>query len=248
VVPSTTSGPQHRDPFGSADRTDGLLAAVYDITTGQEWSLGQGKPQAEASIVKLDILQTLLARHGLNASLRPTALRMMEASDNTAATSLWFAAGGPDGIGRYNAQAGLQGTSLSRCVNCPGFPWPGWGLTTTTPGDQIALLRQLVPSAGTHRLLAQAQRQYVLGLMENVVPAQRWGVSGGVPAGVTTALKNGWLPLNTAATDWQINSVGWIDGDGRDYLIAVLTTGNPSMHAGITRINALSATIYHAMG
>ena len=48
--------------------------------------------------------------------------------------------------------------------------------------------------------------------MENVAPDQRWGVSGGVPAGVTVALKNGWLPLNDANTDWQVNSVGWVSG------------------------------------
>ena len=63
--------------------------------------------------------------------------------------------------------------------------------------------------------------------MENVTPDQRWGVSGGVPAGVTVALKNGWLPLDDANTDWQVNSVGWVSGDGRDYLIAVLQHGQP---------------------
>jgi hypothetical protein len=83
--------------------------------------------------------------------------------------------------------------------------------------------------------------------MENVTSEQRWGVSGGVPAGVTVALKNGWLPLDSADDDWQINSIGWVNGDGRDYLIAVLSTGNPTEQAGIDLIDKLSSTVWRNM-
>ena len=65
---------------------------------------------------------------------------------------------------------------------------------------------------------------------------------------MTVALKNGWLPLDGASTDWQVNSVGWVSGDGRDYLVAVLSTGNPSQQYGIDTINGLSALIWSAMG
>jgi hypothetical protein len=130
-------------------------------------------------------------------------------------------------------------------VNCPGFPWPGWGLTTTVPSDQLTLLRELVEP---NSLLTSAERSYALSLMENVTPDQRWGVSGGVPAQVTVALKNGWLPLTSANNDWQINSVGWISGSGRDYLMAVLTTGNPTEQYGIDTIDELATMVWNAMG
>jgi hypothetical protein len=233
----------HANPFAQVTAPSGMLAAVYDLRTGQLWDLGHGRPQAEASIVKLDILQALLARHGTAAPV--AAAKMMEDSDNGAATALWTTAGGAAGIGSYNTLAGLKETSLSRCVHCPGFPWPGWGLTTTTPDDQITLLRQLV--APQRPLLTPAERSYVLGLMEHVTPAQRWGVSGGVPPGVTVALKNGWLPMNRAATNWQVNSIGWINGNGRDYLIAILTTHNPTEQAGITQITRLAGHIYQSL-
>jgi len=250
--PSPTPSPQHDDPFGSAGQelADGdsgtLLAAVYDVTTGQEWSLGSSGPQAEASIVKLDILETLLSRYHatLPAADLPVAQLMMEDSDNDAATSLWYASGGAAGIGSYNATAGLRSTTMSSCVQCADFAWPGWGLTTTTPADQIVLLRQLISSGS---LLSADQRRYVLGLMENVTPDQRWGVSGGVPVAVTVALKNGWLPLDAADDDWQINSVGWISGDGRDYLMAVLTTGNATEQDGIDLIDNLSSLVWQNM-
>jgi Beta-lactamase enzyme family len=247
---------RRRNPFSAsssyvASRSGSVLAAIYDISTGQTWNLRLGRPQPEASIVKLDILETLLARNrdtghgtGLPATESSLAQRMIEDSDNDAATSLWYASGGPAKIRAFNAAAGLTQTSPSRCVQCPGFPWPGWGLTTTTAADQITLLRQLFAPGSE---LTLGQRSYVLQLMENVTPSQRWGVSGGVPLRAMVALKNGWLPLNGSGTDWQINSIGWISGRGRDYLMAVLTTGNPTEQYGIDTITALSAIVWKAM-
>ena len=83
--------------------------------------------------------------------------------------------------------------------------------------------------------------------MENVTASEAWGVSGGVPSGVTLALKNGWLPLNSTDTDWQINSIGWVSGDGRNYLVAVLTTGDPSEQYGIDTIDQLSSMVWAAL-
>jgi Beta-lactamase enzyme family len=261
VAAATASSPaprpaaSHHDPLGSAaasyvSRRDGVvLAAVYDLRTGQTWHFGQGQPQDEASVVKLDVLETLLAERGrggteLSAGDRTLAEQMIEDSDNDAATSLWDEVGGASGIRSFNTSAGLADTVPSSCVNCPGFPWPGWGLTTTIPGDQLTLLRTLVEP---NSLLTNPERSYALSLMENVTPDQRWGVSGGVPAQTTVALKNGWLPLNSANNNWQVNSVGWISGSGRDYLIAVLTTGNPTEQYGIDTIDQLAAMVWNAM-
>jgi beta-lactamase class A len=253
--PAPRPAASHYDPFGSAaasyvSRRNGVvLAAVYDLRTGQTWQFGRGQPQDEASVVKLDVLETLLAERGrsgteLSASDRTLAEQMIEDSDNDAATSLWDEVGGASGIRSFNTSAGLADTVPSSCVNCPGFPWPGWGLTTTIPGDQLTLLRTLVEP---NSLLTDTERSYALSLMENVTPDQRWGVSGGVPAQATVALKNGWLPLTSANNNWQINSVGWISGSGRDYLIAVLTTGNPTEQYGIDTIDQLAAMVWNAM-
>jgi len=254
-APAPRPAASHHDPFGSAaasyvtTRDSVVLAAVYDLRTGQTWQFGRGRPQDEASVVKLDVLETLLAERGrsgteLSAGDRTLAEQMIEDSDNDAATSLWDEVGGAGGIRSFNSSAGLADTVPSACVNCPGFPWPGWGLTTTVPGDQLTLLRTLVEP---NSLLTNPERSYALTLMENVTPDQRWGVSGGVPVQATVALKNGWLPLNSADNNWQINSVGWISGSGRDYLIAVLTTGNPTEQYGIDTIDQLAAMVWNAM-
>lgn len=239
------------DPFRIAKgyvrtRRGRVTAAAEDLRTGRIWTLGDGTPQPEASVVKLDILQTLLARRpgGLPPAQRALAREMITVSDNDAATALWNAAGGAAGIGAYNTTAGLARTRLSSCVSCPGFGWPGWGLSTTTPADQIALLRQV---AGPGTLLSPTARRYALSLLENVTPSQRWGVSGGVPAGVSVALKNGWLPLRGDA-DWQVNSAGWVSGEGRDYLLVILSTGSPSQRYGMATVSRLGALAWSALG
>jgi hypothetical protein len=248
-------GRRHTDPLSGravsflASRDGTVLAAVYDLTTRQTWSIGHGPPQAEASVVKLDILETLLAQRGrtgrgLSDHEKSLAKVMIEQSDDNAATDLWNTVGGASGIRAFNTAAGLTRTSPSACVVCTGFPLPGWGLTTTTPADQISLLRQIVQQG---RLLSETQRSYALRLMEDVSADQRWGVSGGVSPKATIALKDGWLPLDSAKTDWQINSVGWISGKGRNYLIAVLSTGNPTEQYGINTISGLSSIVWKNM-
>jgi hypothetical protein len=93
-------------------------------------------------------------------------------------------------------------------------------------------------------LLTNASRAYVLSLMESVTSLQDWGATGGVPPGVTVALKNGFAVLD----GWQINTTGWVDGDGRDYLIAVLTNGNASEQYGIDTVNGVSALVWRGLG
>ena len=153
------------------------------------WELGPTTAQDEASIVKVNILEALLARTdggSLPTSTASVAQDMIENSDNDAATTLWYEAGSTSGIGSFNRSAGLMGTTPSTCVVCAGFPWPGWGLTTTTPADQITLLKLLVEPI---LILTDSERQFELGLMENVAPSERWGVSSGVPAEATVALE-----------------------------------------------------------
>ena len=249
-----STGPSSRpDPFTPsitsylADRSGVVAAAVYDLSTRQFWAIGPGTPQAEASVVKVDILETLLTQQSageLSGTDQALAQSMIEDSDNDSATDLWDAVGGAGGIRSFDAKAGLADTTPSPCVECAGFAWPGWGLTTTTPADQIALLRQIAVPGG---LLSTAERGYVAQLMENVTPSQRWGVCADVPPQVTIALKNGWLPLNDAGTDWQVNSVGWVSGLGRDYLIAVLSTGNPTEQYGIDTIDQLSGAVWRQL-
>ncbi|HEX6453621.1 MAG TPA: serine hydrolase [Trebonia sp.] len=245
---------QAADPLAQAQgylagRRGRVEAAVYDLSAGQQWTLGPQAPQAAASVVNLEILEAVLnqrttRRTVLSLAEQELSPPMIEQNDNDAATTLWEDVGGAKGIRAFDHKAGLAHTSPSSCVQCPGFSGPGWALTSTTPQDQVTLLRQLVQPS---RVLDKNDQKYALYLLEHVTSSQRRGVSGGVPAGVTVALKDGGLPLNADNSDWQVNSVGWVSGGGRSYLMSVLSTGNPSEEYGIDTLNHLDAMVWGAL-
>ena len=102
----------------------------------------------------------------------------------------------------------------------------------------MLLLRLLV---NRNRVLDSSSRDYVLDLMAQVIPAQRWGVPAGAPTGLTVHVKNGWLPLLTHG--WRIHSIGTFTGRGGGYSIVVLTEDNPTMAYGIDTIEAIARVI-----
>lgn len=221
-----------------ASRAGDITAAVENLDTRRTYLYNSGAREQTASIMKVDILETLLRE----AIVSDTALGedeaelvqgMIENSDNDDAQDLWDEEGSAPAVAAYDARAGMTQT----VPNAAGY----WGLSTTSSRDQIALLRQLVIK---HGLLNGASRRYELGLMESVEPDQAWGVSGGIPTGVSVALKNGWLPDSTG---WHVNSIGRIQGDGRWYLIAVLTDDNSSEQYGIDTIKGISSIVWHAL-
>jgi beta-lactamase class A len=234
----------HADPLKTkaartwiSERSGEITAAVLDLASHREWVLHPSERAQTASIIKVDILEALLrGAEPLSESEDDEARDMIEQSDDDDATDLWNAIGGAEGISDYNAAAGLTQTT----PNVGGY----WGETTTSAIDQIKILKQLTLRS---QLLDSDDRAYALNLMRQVDLDQQWGVTGGVPRGVSVALKDGWVPLSSAA-DWEINSIGWIDGDGHDYLMAVLTKDDPSEGYGIATIDRLSADVYAALG
>jgi beta-lactamase class A len=247
-------------PFASlsgylASRTGQITAAVYDKRTRKTWVFHRGVRQDTASIVKVEIMATALwqAQNGrpLSRAERVLMSAMIENSDNNAATELLTAVGGPGAVQRFDRLAGLYDTTPSRKKYIPGSnpPLPGWGLTTTTAFDEVRLVSRF---AYPNSVLTRASREYGLNLMRHVEPDQAWGVSGGsygALSGATVALKNGWLPHKLATnSDWQVNSIGRVSGNGRDYVLAVLTNHNPSETYGIDTINTLARRIYAELG
>jgi beta-lactamase class A len=247
----TTTSPKSADLRGDLlgllqRRTGTVEISVLNVRAAQTQTVGPDTPQDEASVIKVNILAAILSASSANntpltSSQQELAQQMIELSDNDAATQLWFEAGATDGIRKYDEALGLSETTLSLCVVCAGFSWPGWGLTTTTSVDEVKLLHAIFFGGG---MLNASDREYELKLMESITASERWGVSNGVSSSAVVALKNGWLPLNSADTDWQINSVGWVRGDGRDYLVAMMSTGNPSEEYGIETLDAASAVVW----
>lgn len=214
-----------------------VTATIYDVLTGQTWLVNPASVQRTASIVKVEILAALLhdeqlAHTTMPASTRQLATEMIEESDNSAAQALYVQVGQEPGLAAFNELVGLTGTTAN---------W-AWGATETTSLDQTLLVRLF---ALPNTVLDAASRAFGLALLRNIEPEQAWGVTAGVAPSAHVALKNGWYP--TARLDWQVNSIGWIDGDGRDYVLAVMTDREATMGVGVTTIQMLSTMIWQRL-
>ncbi len=220
----------------AATRRDNITVAVEDLTDGQKYFYRPGVVEHTASTLKVDILATLEARaqsegRGLTAEEQSLAVPMIEESLDSAADILWSELG-PGPVASLEHAVGM--TATVPATN--GI----WGETTTTAADRLAMVRAVVfPNS----VLSDSSRAYILYLMEHITPSQDWGATGGVPAGVTVALKNGFAVIN----GWQINTEAWVDGDGRDYLISVLTDANPTEAYGIQTLNSISSIVWDTL-
>ncbi|MGW3626385.1 serine hydrolase [Streptomyces sp. NPDC000880] len=193
-----------------------------------------------ASIVKVDILATLLLRAqsrgtSLTTEQKRLATAMIRSSDNEATDALWQTIGGAQGLDAANERLGLKATVAGETGR--------WGLTQTTAADQLILLKAVF---GDESPLTSVSRSFVQSLMSDVVTAQRWGISAAAEVENTVALKNGWLP-RTATGLWDVNSIGRIEYEGRTLLVAVLSDGQPSQQAGIDLVEQVATTAVKAL-
>lgn len=83
--------------------------------------------------------------------------------------------------------------------------------------------------------------------MTHVEDDQRWGVTAAEDSSPTTALKNGWLALDSDDGNWVINTVGITTVHGDPVLIAVLTDHQATQQSGIRLAEALSQVAARAV-
>ncbi len=241
-APATTAPPRARiqNPFTTpaaraflAGVTGNLTAGVYDLTSHLTYLYRPGIPEYTASLVKIDILATLLheaqvAGHPLSARQQRFATSMIEASSNPAASVLWAQAGGRDAVAAFDQAVGMTQTIPS---------WT-WGAIATTPRDQLRLLRVITqPNA----LLGPAARAYEGSLMAQVVGFERFGVGWGVRAGAVVEMKDGWY--HEPRVGWQVNSAGLVREGARAYLVAMMINRGPSEGADMTTLTTLAHLI-----
>jgi len=148
-------------PVARAD--DGqVTVAVDDLATGAEAAYGGKQEFVTASIVKVDILATLLyqaqqADQQLSTDEQALATTMIENSNDDAASDLYADAGGAQAVDQANQVFGLSETTAGT--------GPYWGLTETTVDDQIRLLRLVFTRPS---VLTAQSRTYIQDLMTQV--------------------------------------------------------------------------------
>ena len=252
--PSATAKSDGTPLDGVCEYLDGrqgvVQVALFDNDTGRTFLLANGDAtQYTASIVKVDILARWLRKYQQSDVQIPDKIpysikylmgRMIQNSDNAAATSLFYFGGGCDALTQFNKLIPMNDTK----VGCETDGYYGWGNTETTAADQVALLRK-VAYPDNNRVLGRDARDYANKLMRGVQPDQRFGATCGPwgdtcdppnyanpVEGVDVSVKNGWKTLPTCKDPipqcpWQVNSNGIVSGQGRDYAISILTTKDP---------------------
>lgn len=219
----------------------GFGIAVQDLRTGATYSYNPHAQFPTASVAKLTILTMLLIRaeeegRDLSTAEQSQAAQMIRYSDNEVTDDLYDRIGFTDGFNSAAEALGFTGTD----PNTGGT----WGSTMTTPADQLRLLRALYTDEGP---LTEESRAYVRELMESVAPEQVWGVAAAAGPDDTVGLKNGWTPREDNEELWTSNSVGYVAGPEREYLIAVLSDGNTDYSAGVQLTETLVTTVTGAL-
>ncbi|HEY8985955.1 MAG TPA: serine hydrolase [Streptomyces sp.] len=210
--------------------------ALYDRKTGIECTYDENRQQDAASAIKTVILGALLFHNDGPLSSEDDALarKMITASDNASATTLWKklsdltnpSAPNPVRIQDFLDAVGMKNTVLDK----EGF----WGLSQVTAADQLKLLKAFTDNGETGTpVLSEEARAYALDLMNHVQSDQRWGTPAGAPANAVVHVKNGWLRRSNNPDvdpydrlDWKVNSMGAFTGDDYDYGLVVLTENN----------------------
>jgi hypothetical protein len=223
----------------AGSRAGQVAIAVVSPSRDVVFSMNGDLALPMASVAKLAIMVTLMnaaIQEDRDLTTCETALlrRMITVSDNAAATRLWWAVGGGDGVSDYLSSIGLSGFAFSEDA--------AWGESLAPPNAVAMLLAKL--AAG--EILTEPFREQALSLMSEVVPAQRWGIPAGVGdevAGDTfIGVKNGWYPGDEG---WRVNSAAVVLSSDPEtgYAMAVMTDGQPTMGYGIQTIEQLAAAV-----
>ncbi|WP_345555892.1 serine hydrolase, partial [Streptomonospora halophila] len=214
-----------------------LALAVQETRTGAAFGYAADTGFSTASAVKLDLVVHMLLRaeeRGRFLTDREKALaeRMIRYSDNEAADTAYQHNGFTPGFEYATRRLGLRDTRSHQ--------GGAWGLGTTTAEDRLRLLRSVFTPASP---LSERSRDHVLSLMGSVAPEQAWGISAAADPAGSARLKNGWAPVRGDGGSWTVHSTGGIVRGEREYLVAVLSDGQPDYGTGVQSVEGAAALV-----
>ncbi|KOV59264.1 serine hydrolase [Streptomyces sp. MMG1121] len=218
-----------------AGRKGTVAVGLYDRSTSTTCTLRATSAYDSASTVKVTVLATLLwdaKKHNryLTSTEQKLTTAMITQSDNDATSKLWKQ------LGMTKIKGFLSAAGMTKTVPGTGGYW---GLTQENVTDEQKLLKLVTAK---NSVLSDNSRAYILKLMGQVIPSQRWGTPAGAPSGVSVHVKNGWLQRSTHG--WRVHSLGTFNGAGHDYMMSVLTQDNSTMDYGVTTIQNVAKAIH----
>jgi hypothetical protein len=243
----------------AADNFAALLAklpgqvgvAVAPLGRGSIQRLGPLQQGHAWSTMKVPVLVTLLrdyAHSGQNLSSqqRSDAALALEQSDNAAAEALFAELERIHG-GLVPASQAVQQTlaaagdtvTVNTAPNNLGFTT--WGQTVWSATGEVLFYRALARGC----LLAPGDTSYVIDLMRNVTPSQRWGAGAAAyPASVPVAFKAGWGPEN--GSGYLVRQTAIVGSPNSGYVVSMVARPSDGSFAeGVNMITALASWARH---
>lgn len=222
--------------------------AVAPLAGGQSQVFGSMRTARAWSTSKVPVLVTLLRQdektnRTLDSQQADEARRALEQSDNDSIQALFSDLEQRDGgllaaslsVQRTLRDAGDATTVINTAPNDQGFTTYGqseWSLAA-----EVTFYRSLARGC----LLDGSNTSYVLTLMRNVIPGQRWGAgSAGYPSSVSVAFKGGWGP--DVHGRYQVRQTAIIGSGEHGYVVSMValpTSG--AFSEGTAMISSLAA-------
>ncbi len=213
----------------AAARLGTVSFAVVD-SRGDPHEMEGDRTFVSASVVKAMLLAAELDRleastAPLDSATRGYLERMITYSDNAAA-DLVYGRVGDAGLEAVAAEAGLEDFSVA------GY----WANAQLTASDMARLMSRIEP------VMAGPHSDYGLGVLERIVPAQRWGIPQALSGeGWTIRFKGGWRGTDAGQL---VHQIAHLREDGRQVALAVLTDGSPTMTYGIETVQGVTARLF----
>ena len=230
----------------AARARDGTVSvAVLDLDAAALYVREADVRYELASVIKVMILLAALdaaARAG--EPLAPHQQRwqreMITHSDNAAAAATLAGLGGVEALQRYLNALDLGPPRIAVHED-------EWGETDVSVVDVAAFFTELALGERVPAL----DRALAFGLLADVLPEQRWGLSAGLqdaaPEDWRVVLKNGWVPDDDG--HWHVHSAGIVtDVTGVPrYVAVVMTAGQPDLAYGVATTEAVARWLHLAL-
>lgn len=211
--------------------SQGLAVSAIDLGQPVE-RLGPLRTAIAWSTSKVPVAMAVIAAGGAEAQAA-NLTRALTASDNAAALRLWATLGG----GQAAASAAEEqlrdagDTHTSIAYRTPGGGYTPFGQTNWALTDQARF---------TAGLACSPQGAQVLGLMNQVVDSQRWGLGS---AGVPSQFKGGWGPGSQPGPSggYLDRQMGVVVIHGKPLAVAVATLPSDGSHqTGTQNLTAIA--------
>jgi hypothetical protein len=217
AAPASAAAPRGwRDGVAAAQKYAATRAGTVSFAVRTERGIAGLAPDQSfpsASVVKAMLLTAYLRQPTVRGrALRPgerdllTPMVRWSSNKDASAISTMLGFGALDRLAR---RAGM--TQFVEAASC-------WGCSRIAARDQTRFFLAI------DRLLPKRHRAYGLGLLERIVPRQRWGVARAAPRGWRLYFKGGW-GSGRGLVDHQ---VALLTRGPERVSVAVLTSGSPS--------------------